>query len=1055
MTVQSNEVPFLVIAETSQPTRRGIELQVWDRADPTHLVNVVARRVAPKWLDEHNRDGGGSFRIRVDDPVFLDSPNLLDEGNVVEVIVAGRTVGWWEILNKPRDTIPEGEYSGEWFDVSGPGLYSWLRHAVLYPVGGPIKQASDTRTFNFAGPTGPWYDPTKWAPPVQIATWDTVGSPWEGYPLRANPVDSTGWPVDSAWVWDRSGDAPDGDVYFRTEFTTVGVTAIRIFATVDDVCAVYVDGQPMLSVTEFYAWKRQFSVDLSLTAGTHVLAVHARNRGMSPAGLNVAVVKIPDTGDITNADRLAWTGGVGWVCNGYPTSPPGWSSGLVLTSLLAEATARNVRTLAWLPASFTGTVDTYGMPWQDALDWSWEVGGTTYRDIAAQFTDTVADLWIDDQRRLCMAPYRGFDRSVQNAGIQPVILAMGLNVTGAKVDSQAEIVNTVLMKTSDGWSEVNDTVGSTAVYGRRESYLSAVDASEHGVASRLAQQVFDKYAKPRRSPTVTIVGIAEHLPWRDFQVADWVLAPDDDNPVVLIKRRIVSISVEEDGNTGEPLYSCEIDTILEVNAERVARWLSTTGKGSLSGGVSGTSGSSPTAPLGVTSVMPAGTPGPPGKVGPVGVVWRGAYSAVTAYVKGDLVRFDRQTWQALSEVVNVTPVEGAVWSLLAAAGLPGDNGLSAYAEAVAGGFVGTQVAWLVSLQGSKGDAGVGVPVGGTTGQVLSKTSAADFATQWIPPAAGGGGVPAGGVDGQLLGVVASTPAWVAAPTGSSGSNLADAFKGPWSASTSYVKGDVVYADAGTGLTSWVAVIDQPARTTSHVGGTSRVNAGDLAVAPATVAGDTLLLVHTGHPIDPVPTAPSGWALVGRFAGTYARVDVFTKSAISASDSVTVPGIDSSAWSLRTYRGVSAPTAIIAGGGNTNTAAALVGALVGVWSAGYGTALSAPAGLAYTQVIQAVRYQVIGLLPSNAAVTVTNAAIWATVSIGVGTTPFIPGAAWIVLVPTGSAKRTVDGTAPPTVGDWQVGDQVRNTAPTAGGFTGWVCTTAGTPGTWNGFGVIAA
>jgi hypothetical protein len=31
----------------------------------------------------------------------------------------------------------------------------------------------------------------------------------------------------------------------------------------------------------------------------------------------------------------------------------------------------------------------------------------------------------------------------------------------------------------------------------------------------------------------------------------------------------------------------------------------------------------------------------------------------------------------------------------------------------------------------------------------------------------------------------------------------------------------------------------------------------------------------------------------------------------------------------------------------------------------------------------------------------------------------------------------------------------NSAPTAGGNIGWVCTTAGTPGTWKTFGAIAA
>lgn len=43
---------------------------------------------------------------------------------------------------------------------------------------------------------------------------------------------------------------------------------------------------------------------------------------------------------------------------------------------------------------------------------------------------------------------------------------------------------------------------------------------------------------------------------------------------------------------------------------------------------------------------------------------------------------------------------------------------------------------------------------------------------------------------------------------------------------------------------------------------------------------------------------------------------------------------------------------------------------------------------------------------------------------------------------------------PSAGAWNKGDIVFNSAPTSGGFIGWVCTTAGTPGTWKTFGVIS-
>lgn len=43
---------------------------------------------------------------------------------------------------------------------------------------------------------------------------------------------------------------------------------------------------------------------------------------------------------------------------------------------------------------------------------------------------------------------------------------------------------------------------------------------------------------------------------------------------------------------------------------------------------------------------------------------------------------------------------------------------------------------------------------------------------------------------------------------------------------------------------------------------------------------------------------------------------------------------------------------------------------------------------------------------------------------------------------------------PSAGTWHVGDIVYNTAPASAGYIGWVCTVAGSPGTWKTFGLIS-
>lgn len=61
------------------------------------------------------------------------------------------------------------------------------------------------------------------------------------------------------------------------------------------------------------------------------------------------------------------------------------------------------------------------------------------------------------------------------------------------------------------------------------------------------------------------------------------------------------------------------------------------------------------------------------------------------------------------------------------------------------------------------------------------------------------------------------------------------------------------------------------------------------------------------------------------------------------------------------------------------------------------------------------------------------------------------------LPWGQATRVigVSKSSAPTAGTWQLGDTVFNSSPTAGGTPGWVCTAAGSPGTWKAMANLAA
>ena len=71
---------------------------------------------------------------------------------------------------------------------------------------------------------------------------------------------------------------------------------------------------------------------------------------------------------------------------------------------------------------------------------------------------------------------------------------------------------------------------------------------------------------------------------------------------------------------------------------------------------------------------------------------------------------------------------------------------------------------------------------------------------------------------------------------------------------------------------------------------------------------------------------------------------------------------------------------------------------------------------------------------------------------------VQGAARALNTVEGSAWVTADSSSPAgevPARQWQIGDRVVNTSPSAGGSQGWICTVSGIPGTWKEYGSISA
>lgn len=107
--------------------------------------------------------------------------------------------------------------------------------------------------------------------------------------------------------------------------------------------------------------------------------------------------------------------------------------------------------------------------------------------------------------------------------------------------------------------------------------------------------------------------------------------------------------------------------------------------------------------------------GPPGKPGPKGD-------------NGNALRIDNTVSTASALPATPPEGEGAVYAVT------DENSL--YMWRSGPGWV--LAADLQGTPGTDGADGQGVPTGGTTGQMLAKTTGADYDTEWVDPPTGGG-----------------------------------------------------------------------------------------------------------------------------------------------------------------------------------------------------------------------------------------------------------------------------------------------------------------------------
>lgn len=574
-----------------------IELLVYkyDDYDATEPLGMIPIRRNPTFLEELKAAGGGSFSIPLEAGNTI-MPELLEYRNLVKIRIDNKVVGGFVIGKQDDKTIQSGESGEARQEIAGEGLKVLLDDAVLLPHGGLQTGSGTSRAFNFATEQGSWYNPANWISPFVFGqVGQSYSGAWGEYPEEWPDAGKT-----AQWIWASAFNTsmPTTTCYFRYEFTTASQGDYAVYAAVDNYMSIWLNGE-QLAVSDpknWDAWKKATKITFSLPAGNHVLAFTGRNAvhsGFNPAGLAMALMQV--NGE--NETLIGRSGAGNWKALPYPAAAPSWTAGEVMLTLWAEAAALGCKFAQWFTPDFTATTDSNGQAWDTGLDWKFDIG-ESYVSIMAKMEELLCDSWFDlETMEFRMANRRGVDYSIDKMAPDGVTIERaaitfqrGKNLKLAESQGVGKIKNKLVVRTDAGWMTTGtEDATSKAKYG---TIMSKLDTnSTPDISAQMVDLVFQQRANPEEGATYEITTF-EYVPWRHFTVGDWVLAPNKQN--ILVKRRIVSISVTED-EAGLLIYTLEFDTIFRDMNDKVAKFMAKTGGGGLSSGLNNAGATPPTA----------------------------------------------------------------------------------------------------------------------------------------------------------------------------------------------------------------------------------------------------------------------------------------------------------------------------------------------------------------------------------------------------------------------------------------------------------------------------
>lgn len=284
---------------------------------------------------------------------------------------------------------------------------------------------------------------------------------------------------------------------------------------------------------------------------------------------------------------------------GNPVRPFAASNGgQIPETLITEAQARGA--LGGVTLDFDAFTDSNNAPWAVPLNLD-ERAGTDLLRVVGRLEEVAGDYYMSPALQLQAFNERGIDQTIQTINTGPMILRAADTILEERHDEDGGIVNTLLIETATGFVERQDAT-SVAEHGRREGYISLGNVDNSDQVDRVAAAIFARLAQPADSAAFRVADIDGRRPYVDWNVGDYVLAPDSSGQ--LIKQRVWGLTVSE-SSEGIPLFEPEFNNITEELDARLDRWLASMSRGTLAGAAAAVTEPVATASLGEVSTAVA------------------------------------------------------------------------------------------------------------------------------------------------------------------------------------------------------------------------------------------------------------------------------------------------------------------------------------------------------------------------------------------------------------------------------------------------------------------